>query len=210
MIPNQSRACQRSHWKVHKPRCAQHKEQAEKLNARHQEPSGDSNDATLRPQDMLNEVGSWKKRAMPFLFQAGYNAFDLAGNYLAWIDNFLVISLERLPEVDASSPHWSRFRVLKVEKMHVRDFCEEAAMSPKDVKDLVDQKTLMEDENIRKGAHGTISIALKISCPRFPDVALVNFLYAAYMKGDERAINITSNWKEEFMDSLGKMCEGDA
>ena len=124
---------------------------------------------------------------------------------MAWIDHVLAITLERRLEVDESSPHWSRFRVLKIESMHVRDFCDEMGMPSSQRKELVQQKWAMEDENIKKGAYGTIATALRMTCPKYPELNMLNILYTAYFKDDEEDINITTNWKQEFLDSLGRM-----
>lgn len=90
--------------------------------------------------------------------------------------------------------------------MHVKDFCDGVGMTPNETKDLVNQKMQIEDQNIGKGAYGTIATALKITCPKYPELNLINFLYSAYKKEDEKYIKITANWEQEFMDALDKMC----
>ncbi|CCM02523.1 uncharacterized protein FIBRA_04625 [Fibroporia radiculosa] len=211
--------CQREHWPVHKRGCHINRAQRSHLeNLDNQvisrvlaSTSGDSDVASIisvhpLPSALKQELHGFTANFRPLLFQAAYNAIQVARYSMGWTQMTLGVFLERMPNCPPDSRPWSRFRVTTAEPVPVLALVMMHGME--NFEDVLRQKEAQERIDQANGHLGTLTIVITCRCVGpTPPLVMHNLTWTAFGSHSRDELEISDNWRETLIDTVERMCE---
>ncbi|OBZ67794.1 hypothetical protein A0H81_12085 [Grifola frondosa] len=209
-----SRECQRKHWPSHKTRCRINQEQKslfkeyDKRILEKATSSGADSPAPLLTTQLTDELRAFASKFRPLVFQAAFNALDIANHCFAWQQLAFYVILERIPHVDPASRPWSRFRVLEAIALPYMAMRMMKQWDNGMAETVIEQTLAQQREHLSvEGTIGTITIMIGARCDAEPKgVAIHDTLWMAFGEHSQGAMVIEDKWRDTFVDTVERMC----
>lgn len=166
-------------------------------------------DPLTRPlaSELVAELRSFTQKFNAVLFQAGINVLHL-GRAIPnlWREIAVMVVLNRLevPVLTEDTRPWARFDVDTISPLPIDYVVQKFAGGDTS---FVQRKKEQEDQHIEAGYTGTITVIMCTMCDTTdPPTMLHNLTTYGFGPHSFEAVEISSDWQEQFKMSVAKIC----
>lgn len=200
--------CQKAHWPIHKPICIRNRQTSQEIAQRYEGEilEGDGPNATpVTPNDILHDLRAFTAKFTPAIFQAAFNALELARLGKTWQQCVVWVLLVRAEGLPADARAWQRWHVQSVLPVPTEYV---SAKMGGDRYEFARKKLDLEQEQLDKGNTGAITVLISGGCNKL-GLFLHNVTCIGFGPHSQGALKIEEKWEDTFKDTVERMCGRD-
>ncbi|GJE85376.1 zinc finger MYND domain-containing protein [Phanerochaete sordida] len=201
--------CQKAHWRIHKPICLRNRQTSKEIMERYDSEASivqrDEDAPLATPTEILSDLRAFTAKFTPAIFQAAFNALELARLGKTWQQCVVWVLLERVPGPSADTKPWQRWHVLNVLPAPT-EFV--SAKMGGDRYEFPKKKRDLEREQLEKGNTGAITVIVSGGYQKI-NLLLHNVTCIGFGPHSQGALKIEENWDNTFKETVERMCGRD-
>lgn len=186
--------------------CLQNRQTTKELMERYDEEAREQGpEAVVTPSDILADLRGFTAKFTPAIFQAAFNALELARLGKTWQQCIVWVVLDRVRDLTADSKSWQRWHVVHVQPVPT-EFASWKLGGDK--YEFPKKKRDLEREQLAKGNTGAITVLISGGYDKL-NLLLHNVTCIGFGLHSKGALKIEENWEDTFKDTVERMCGRD-